>query len=450
MVARLIDALGTSDAFAQLFSDETVLRAMLDFEVALARSEADSGVIPKKAAKAIAAAAKSSAFDIPALVHDTFRAGTPGIPVAKALREIVQQHDSSAAAFVHWGATSQDVADTALVLLLKRAQPMLIKDLDRIERALRKTSDDHKNTVMLGRTLLQPAPAITFGLKAAAWLGAVHRSRESLAAAFTQSLIVQFGGASGTLASLGSKGPETARALAKHLGLACPSAPWHTQRDRLAQLMCSCGVLVGSLAKIARDVSLLMQSEVGEASEPGGDGRGGSSTMPHKRNPIACTLTLAASNRVPSLVAAFLTGMVQEHERAAGGWQSEWSTVAGIIQSTGVAAESLAEVLEGLTVDTKKMRSNIERTNGAIFAERASLLLTEKLGRDAAHKLLQQATRTSESEGKHLADVLRTIPEVTKNIPKATLDELELPGKYLGSAEHFRTQLLNEARKKEK
>jgi 3-carboxy-cis,cis-muconate cycloisomerase len=450
MPARLINALATTGPLADLFSDESVLQALLDFEAALARTEAANGVIPQKAAQSIAVSAKASAFDIPALVQDTYRAGTPAIPFTKALRALVERTDPAAASFVHWGATSQDVVDTALVLLLKRAEPLVLKDLDRIEQALCALSDQHKHTVMLGRTLLQPAPPVTFGLKTAGWFGAVRRSREALEAAFAQALLLQFGGASGTLASLGSKGPAVALALANQLGLKCPPAPWHAHRDRLAHLMCSCGVLVGSLAKIARDISLLMQDEVAEAHEPGGDGRGGSSTMPHKRNPIACTLTLAAANRVPSLVSAFLSAMVQEHERAVGGWQSEWPTVAEIVQSTGVAAESTAEVLGGLAVDPQRMLSNIDRTNGVIFAERAGMLLTETLGRDASHTLLQQATRKSASGGKHLADVLRENPEVTKNIPAATMAELETPEQYLGSAEHFRTELLNQARKKEK
>src|SRR5205085_357510 len=233
-----------------------------------------TGVIPQSAAAAIRKAADPKKFNVVNLAAATLRAGTPGIPLAKALAERVRAADSEAAGYVHWGATSQDVADTTLVLLLKRAQPILSSDLIRLMRALRKLSQDHKQTVMLGRTLMQPAPPITFGLKAAGWSAAVQRGKENLDTAFSNALVVQFGGASGTLASLGKKGTDIARALASELKLACPAAPWQTPRDRLAALMCACGVLTGSLGKMAGDISLLMQAEVAEATEPGSEGRG--------------------------------------------------------------------------------------------------------------------------------------------------------------------------------
>jgi 3-carboxy-cis,cis-muconate cycloisomerase len=232
--------------------------------------------------------------------------------------------------------------------------------------------------------------------------------------------------------------------------LACPEAPWHTHRDHLANLICACGVLTGSLGKMARDISLLMQNEVAEVSEPGGRGRGGSSTMPHKRNPIGSTVTLAAAHRVPGEVAAFLSAMVQEHERGVGGWQAEWPIVASVIQSTGLAAASMAEVAEGLSVDPARMRANIDATCGVVFAERAMMLLGSKLGRDVAHKLLEEATRKSVTQGKHLSEVLAEIPEVTSHIESSTLRQLELPEQYLGSAEAFRKALLASAREDSK
>jgi 3-carboxy-cis,cis-muconate cycloisomerase len=429
---------------AEIFSDESVLRAMLQFEVALAKAQARVGVIPKRAAKAIAAAAQAGVFDVPKLAHNTLRAGTPAIPFVKALTEIVRRKDATAAGFVHWGATSQDVADTALVLLLQQAQPILGKDLTALESPLRTLSEKHKNTIMLGRTLLQAAPPITFGLKAANWLSAIRRSRERLDAAFAEAVVLQFGGASGTLASLGKDGPEVARKLAEELDLSCPEAPWHTQRDRLASLMCACGVLTGSLGKMARDIALMMQNEIAEVAEPAGDGRGGSSTMPHKRNPIACALTLAAANRVPHLVASFLSAMSQEHERGVGGWQSEWPTIAAIVQSTGAAASSMAETASGLSVDTKRMRANLEATNGLIFAERAMMLLAPKIGRDTAHKLIEAAVRKSVQEGKRLASVLAEMPDVTKHLDAAALRKLEASQEYLGSAEVFRKAQLSQ------
>ena len=450
MTACLIESLATTEPLAELFSDQSVLQALLDFEVALARAEARVGIVPHGAAESIAAVSKAEMFDVAALSSEILRAGTPGIPLAKALTERVRAKDAEAAGYVHWGATSQDVADTALVLLLKRAQPILNEDISRLEQALRRLSEEHRSTVMLGRTLMQGAPPVTFGLKAAGWLGAVRRTRERLDSSFSKVLIVQFGGASGTLASLGEQGTAIALALAKELGLVCPEAPWHTHRDRLANLLCDCGVLTGSLGKIACDISLLMQNEVAEVSEPGGDGRGGSSTMPHKRNPIGSAVTLAAAHRVPGEVAAFLSAMVQEHERGVGGWQAEWPIVASVIQSTGVAVASMAEVAEGLSVDSVRMRANIDATHGVIFAERAMMLLASRLGCDVAHKLLEEATRKSVAQGVHLSAVLSEMPEVVSHIEPSTLRQLELPEQYLGSAEAFRKALLSSASEKPK
>jgi 3-carboxy-cis,cis-muconate cycloisomerase len=448
MSVRLIESLATTEPLGDLFSDQSILQAMLDFEVALARVQARLKIVPQSAADAIAVAAKVEAFDPAFLAHATLRAGTPGIPLVKALTERVRGIDSVAAGFVHWGATSQDVADTALVLVLKRAQPILEFDLTRLEQALCQLGTEHNATAMLGRTLLQAAPPITFGLKASGWLGAISRSRKRLNDAFAEALIVQFGGASGTLAALGEHGIAVGHALADELDLGFPDAPWHTHRDRLAELLCICGIITGSLGKMARDISLMMQGEVGEAAEPGGQGRGGSSTMPHKRNPIGCSLTLAAAVRVPGLVATFLSAMVQEHERAVGGWHAEWLTVAEIIQAAGLAAASMAEVAEGLTVDTSRMRANIEATRGVIFAERAMMLLGKKLGRSAAHVLLEEATRRSIAEGHHLIDVLDGMPEVMQHFGAETLRELEVPEQYLGAADEFRMRLLNSTRER--
>jgi 3-carboxy-cis,cis-muconate cycloisomerase len=441
---RLIESLATTPALAALFSDESVLQAMLEFETALARAEARSGVIPSQAADAIRAAAKTGNFDIAALADATFRAGTPAIPLVKMLTDQVRTADAEAARFVHWGATSQDIADTAMSLLLKRAEPILIGDLERLEKLLTDLSERHKDSIMLGRTLLQAAPPVTFGLKAAGWLAPVRRGRRRLQKALQVAAVLQFGGATGTLAALGDRGLLVSKALRAELGFGeSAAAPWHTQRDDLATLICAFGVLTGSLGKMARDISLLMQNEVGEAAEPRGEGRGGSSTMPNKRNPTACSLTLAAANRVPGLVASFLSAMLQEHERGVGGWQAEWPIVAAVVQSTGVAIASMAEVAGGLSVHTQKMRLNIENTNGAIFAERAMMLLGAKLGRDVAHKILEASVRKSAEEGRNLSAVLAEIPEVTIHLGLAELKQVEAPEQYLGSAEAFRRALIS-------
>ncbi len=432
MAGRLIESLATTEAFAELFSDASVLQAMLDFEVGLARSQARVGIIPTAAADTIAVSAKPEDFDPVQLAKDGLLAGALPIPFVKALTERVRASDAAAAGFVHWGATSQDVADTELVLLLKKARTLLESDLSQLEDALTRLAESHAHTLMLGRTLLQAAPPITFGLKAAGWLGSIRRSRARLSSAFGEALILQFGGATGTLASLGQHGIAVGRELAKELELGFPDAPWHTHRDRLAALICACGVLTGALGKMARDISLLMQNEVGESSEPGGPGRGGSSTMPHKRNPSGCVVALCAANRVPGLVASFLSGMVQEHERAVGAWQAEWPTVAALMQATGAAVSSMREVAEGLSVDEARMRANIEATRGVIFAERAMMLLGEKVGRDAAHKLLDRATRQSVTQGRRLHEVLSEMTEVSRHLDAATLRSIEVPEEYLG------------------
>src|SRR5262249_24661993 len=393
MSVPIIESLTTTEPLSELFTDASVLRAMLEFEVALARAESKLGVIPVGAADAIAAAADPAAFEVEALSRDALRAGTPSIPLVKRLTALVRSRDEAAAGFVHLGATSQDVSDTALILLLQCAQRLIEADLTRVEQALITFSEKHSNTVMLGRTLLQPALPITLGLKAAGWFGAIRRNHERLSQTFAEALTLQFGGAAGTLAALEDLGVGVAERLPVELGIACPDAPWHTHRDRLAALVCACGVTAGSLGKIARDISLLMQAEVAEAAEPESHGRGGSSTMPHKRNPIGCAVTIAAANRVPGLVSTYLSSMVQEQERSLGGVQAEWSTIAAVSQATGLAAASIAEIVEGLTVDTDRMQQNIDSTQGTIYAERAMILLAPAIGRDRAHLLLEEAAR---------------------------------------------------------
>jgi 3-carboxy-cis,cis-muconate cycloisomerase len=445
---RLIESLATTEPLAEIFSDASFLEAMLDFEVALAHAEARAGLVPKAAAEAIDRAARAKHFDARLIARETLRAGTPGIPIAKALAERVCRANASAARFVHWGATSQDLADTALILLLGRAQPILAADWARLEAALGRISDQHAHTLMVGRTLLQAAPPVTFGLKVAGWLGALRRSWVRMETAFAEAMVLELGGASGTLAALGDKGLRVGRAMATDLGLGYPDAPWHTHRDRLAALVVACGVLTASLGKMARDVSLLMQSEVGEITEPGGEGRGGSSTMPQKRNPIASAVTLAAAHRVPGLVSAFLSGMVQEHERGVGGWQAEWPTVGGVIESTGLALASMAEAAEGLRVDAERMRQDIDATRGRIFAEKASLLLSASLGRERAQRIVKEAARQTEGNERRLAEVLAEMPEVTNLLDKQILRDLETPEKYLGVAEQFRKRLRSAPKRK--
>ncbi len=353
----MLNSLGTTAELAEIFSDHSVLAALLRFETALATVQARVGLIPQSAADAIARAATAGAFDTEALGRDARASATIVIPLVNALAARVHESDAASCRFVHWGATSQDVIDTAMVLLLGRAGDVLARDHDRLTRSLRELSDRHANTVMLARTLLQPALPITFGYKVAGWYAAIARSGRRVQGRFSEALKIQFGGAAGTLAAYGERGPALARDLAAELGLAA-APPWHSQRDRLAALAGSSGIYVGTLGKMARDIALLMQSEIGEVSEPGG----GSSSMPHKRNPAGCVIALAAATRVPGLVASFLAAMVQEHERGAGGWQAEWPVLTDIVQSMGSALAAMRGVIEGLTVFPDRMRENVGKT----------------------------------------------------------------------------------------
>ena len=437
MSQRLLESLATTEALAEVFSDGAILAAMLQFEVALARAEARSGVISSSAAEAIARAAAPEAFDPAAIARAARRSGTITIPVVQTLIERVSASDAAAATYVHWGATSQDVTDTAFVICLKRAHEIMTVDHTRLTAALRRLSNQFARTPMLGRTLLQPAPPVTFGLKAAGWFGAVSRSGSHLMQAFNGACVLQFGGASGTLAALGSHGPAVSEALARELGLPAPDAPWHAHRDRLGSLAAACGVYTGTLGKIARDISLLMQQEVAEAAEPGG----GSSTMPHKRNPAGCAIALAAATRVPGLVAAFLSGMPQEHERGVGGHHAEAATAAAIVQATGAALTAVADVAEGLRVDAARMLEHITATS-EIFAERAMVLLAPALGRDAAARAIAQALDTSRRDGRRFVEVLASDASVRSAIGADALATLDKPEEYLGSADDFRRRLL--------
>jgi 3-carboxy-cis,cis-muconate cycloisomerase len=450
MVVRLMESLATTSKMAALFSDESVLAAMLAFEAGLARAEASLGIIPSTAVAPVENAARAELYDAGEIAAATVRSGTATIPLVKALRERVGKVSPSAASFVHWGATSQDVADTAIVLLLKEARSIIQADLARLESALHQLAEQHAHTVMLSRTLLQAAVPTTFGLKVAGWLGALCRDHARLDDAFEQGLVLQFGGAGGTLASLGDQGTAVGQALAKELSLTYPDAPWHTHRDRLAALMCALGVMVGSLGKMARDISLLMQNEVAEVAEPSAKGRGGSSAMPHKQNPVGCTLALAMAYRIPGLVSVFLSSMVQEHERAVGGWQSEWPTISSIVQETGLAVASMAEVAEGLTVDAARMRANLEATHGTIFAERATMLLSGKLGRELTSTLIERAVAQSVDTDQNFVDVLAGMREVMDALDAATLRDLLSPESYLGAAEEFRCNLVGSQKQKQR
>jgi 3-carboxy-cis,cis-muconate cycloisomerase len=432
MSSRLIDSLGTTEELAEIFSDCSILAAMLGFETALAHAQARLGMIPQAAADAIARVAAVEHFDADTIARESRQSATLAIPLVNALTARVRQIDEHSARFVHWGATSQDVVDAAMILLLQRAQIILARDHARLEHSLRELSDQHAGTVLLARTVLQPAPPITFGYKVAGWYGAVHRSWRRVCGSFAETLKLQFGGAAGTLAAYGSDGPALASELANALHLPVSDAPSHAHRDRLAALVAHAGIYTGGLGKIARDIALLMQQEVGEVAETGG----GSSAMPNKRNPSGCVIGLAAAVRMPGLVASFLSGMVQEHERGAGGWQAEWQTLAAAIETTGSALAAMAGVVDGLTVYPDRMRANLAATHGVVFAEKAMMLLSPRMGRAAAHDLLADAAREAVESARPLREVLAGNKEIDGFSDR--------PEDYLGAAEQFRRQLLED------
>jgi len=438
VTVRLLESLTTTGALDDAFSDAALLSAMLRFEAALARAAAGAGLVPISVADAIAAI-PVDAFDPAALARGARTSGTIATAFVEALTARIQTAAPAAAPFVHLGATSQDVVDTALVLCLTRACAIIARDHGRLAAALRRLSSQHRETLMLARTLLQPAAPTTFGLTAAGWFAATSRSFAALSAAAREAFVVQFGGAAGTLAALGPHGLAVARELARELELGCPDAPWHAHRERMGALVASCGVYTGSLGKIARDVALLMQFEVAEAAEPGG----GSSAMPHKRNPGGCAVVLAAATRMPGLVSAFLSGMVQEHARAVGGWQAEASTVASAVQACGSAVAAAADLIEGLSIDPDRMRRNMESTRGVVFAERAMGLLAPSMGREAARRAIAAAVDAASAGDATFGAALRSNPAAAAAL-SANLSSLDVPEAFLGSAEAFRRRLLGE------
>jgi 3-carboxy-cis,cis-muconate cycloisomerase len=420
---------------------------MLDFEAALARAGARAGVIPASAAPAIAGKCRADLFDLAELARGTARAGNPAIPMVTRLTALVAAESPEAARYVHWGATSQDAMDTGLVLQLRRFLALLEDDLGRLTAALARLAERHKTTPLAGRTWLQHAVPVTVGLKAAGWLDALERHRMRLSEVGARAVALQFGGGAGTLAALGGRGLEVSEALARELDLALPALPWHAHRDRLAEVATALGLLVGTLGKIARDLSLLMQTDVAEAFEPEGEGRGGSSTMPHKRNPLAAAVVLAAATRAPGLVATLLSAMVQEHERGLGGWHAEWETLPELCVLAAGALRQTAETIEGLELDPARMRANLEATRGQVLAEAVMMALGPKIGRLAARDLVERACRQATAARRHLREVLAEDPAVSAHLSRVDLDRLFDPGNYAGAAAVFVDRVLKSRRR---
>ena len=438
----LTGPMSASGEMLHVFSDVQAVQRMLDFEAALARAEAAHGVIPEAAVAAIVACCNADRLDLPALSHAAAAAGNLAIPLVKQLTAAVLRQDEEAGKYVHWGATSQDAIDTGLVLQLRDALDLLDADLSSLADALAALAREHRDTIMIGRTWMQHALPTSLGLKLAGCLDAVLRHRQRLQELRGRALALQFGGAAGTLASLGDQGLAVAATLAQQLGLALPDLPWHTQRDRIAEAATVMGLITGTLGKLARDLSLMMQTDVAELAEPSAPGRGGSSTMPHKRNPVGCAVALSAAVRAPGLVSTMLSGMVQEHERALGGWQAEWDTLPDIALLTSGALRQMRDVAAGLVVDAQRMRSNVDTTHGLIMGEAVMLALGARIGRMAAHKLVEQASARAAAGQRPLREVIGEDAELSRHLSPDELDRLFDPANYTGEAGAFVDRVL--------
>ncbi|HEV7411507.1 MAG TPA: 3-carboxy-cis,cis-muconate cycloisomerase [Bradyrhizobium sp.] len=441
-LSPLLTPMFSSAAMRAVCDDAAYLQYMLDFEAALARAEAAVGVIPASAVGSIANACKAEGFDISALAEAATRSGNLAIPLVKALTASVAKADPDAARYVHWGATSQDVIDTATMLTLRAAIDALLPDLDRAIAGFAGLARNHRDTAMVARSWLQHALPMPFGLKLAEYAAALHRSRARLKRLRADGLALQFGGAAGTLAALGDKGLAVAEKLAAELELPLPDAPWHTHRDRIADAASAFAILTGSCGKIARDVSLMMQTDVAEAFEPSGEGRGGSSTMPHKRNPVSAATALAAATMAPNLAATIFASLVQDHERSAGPWHAEWPTLPTLQLVTSGALAAIAELAEGLEVDVARMRVNLDATHGLIMAEAVTFALAETIGKSDAHHLVEVAAKKAIAGKRHLRDVLTSDPKVTAHLSADKLAKLFDPMAYQGVSQALIDRLL--------
>jgi 3-carboxy-cis,cis-muconate cycloisomerase len=436
MPSTMFDSAIFRDAFGsagmrEIFSDEGLIGRYVEVEVALAAAEARVGVIPKEAAAAIKRLARADAIDVAKLKAET---DLVGYPIVGVVHQLAKQC-GDAGRYVHWGATTQDIMDTATVLQIRAALELVEVDLAAMDAALSALAKKHRGTVMAGRTHLQHALPVTFGYKAAVWRGMIVRHRQRLEELKPRVLVGQFAGAAGTLASLGDKGLAVHDALMEELGLGRPATPWHVARDGLVETVSLLALIAGTLAKIATDVMLMMQTEVGEVFEPFVKGRGSSSTMPQKRNPIACEFIVALGKVVRQQAGLMLDAMSADHERATGPWQLEWVAIPEAFIATGGALRQARFLVEGLIVDAGRMRRNLDLTGGLIVAEAVMMALARHTGRGEAHDIVYGACRAALDKGTTLLAELERNADVTRHFDKKRLAELTDPVNYLGSAE---------------
>jgi 3-carboxy-cis,cis-muconate cycloisomerase len=423
------DSFGTP-AMRGLFEDSALLARYTEVEVALARAQGRLGVIPAQAAKDIAAKCDSTKLDLERLKKET---ETVGYPILPLVRQLAAQC-GEAGKYLHWGATTQDIMDSAVVLQVRDALALVEKDLAELQSILAKQAKKYRDTPMAGRTHLQQALPVTFGYKLAIWLAMVDRHAERLQQLKPRVLVGQFAGAAGTLASLGEQGMAVQKAFCEELKLAQPAATWHAARDGLAEAVNFLGLVTGSLGKMAFDVMLMASTEVGEAAEPFVHGRGGSSTMPQKRNPISSELILAAAKAVRQHAGLMLDAMVQDYERATGPWHAEWIALPEAFILTGGALHQAKFMLGGLVVDEARMRRNLDMTHGLIVAEAVMMGLAPHIGRNEAHDVVYDACRAVAEKGGSLADALAGVPAVSRHLDRKALEKLTDPSNYLGAA----------------
>jgi 3-carboxy-cis,cis-muconate cycloisomerase len=429
-----IDALYTTPAMAAIFSAEEHVRQMLVFEAALARAEARAGAIPPTAADAIVANCRIELFDVAALYHAAALAGTPAIPLVRALTE---QVTGEARAFVHWGATSQDAIDTAMMLQMRAGLDLLAASLLELCAGCADLAQQHRHTLVVGRTLLQQALPITFGLKAARWLALATRQARALHECRDRLLALQLGGAAGTLAALGDSGLHVAELLAEELGLPAPDLPWHAERDRVATIVAALGVAAGGMAKIAGDLALLAQTEVAEISEAAAPGKGSSSAMPQKHNPVDTVGALAAARLALGLVPVVLSAMAHEHERAIGGWQAEWVAIPDLFRFTAGAVARVRSAVAGLQVDPDRMRANLDASGGLVMAESLTIALAPYVGRPEAQRMVQAACSRTQALHITLRQAALDDAQICAILSTENIERALDPAGYLGSADRL-------------
>jgi len=430
MTTPATGALFTTRAMTDVFSAQALVRQMLRFESALARAEARAGIVPAAAADAIAAACHADRYDATAILADAARAGTPAIPLVRLLTERV---DPASRGWVHWGATSQDVVDTALVLQMRDGLDLLGGDLRAVAERAADLAQRHRHTVMAGRTLLQHASPVTFGLKAARWLALVVRQIDALDALRVDALALQLGGAVGTLAPLGDAGLAVVARLADELGLPAPDLPWHAERDRIARVAAAVGIVAGAMSKIAGDVVLLAQTEVGEVAA----GDGGSSAMPQKRNPVDAMSALASARLAVAMVPTLLDAGGHEHERAAGAWQAEWVAIPQLFGHTASAVASVRRMLDDLEVHHDRMRANLDAAGGTLMAESLSTALAAQLGRVEAHELARVVSARAARGDVTLQEAAAAEDRITAVLSEGDLMRALDPASFLGSTDAF-------------